>query len=347
MGNYRHFVDISDPSGESKRELSFFDRFLMKFINDTRDLPFLHYSILMTVVVLPLAAITYIIPHPWLYAMFYLPFVLFFFMGRYILMLHNISHRPLFRKQYRFLKNYIVWVLGPLVGETPETYFVHHVGMHHVEENLEEDLSSTMRFRRDSFWHWLRYFVKFFFQVYYELFTYLVKRGRRKMLGRFIAGELVYFTVIVLMMQVSVPATLIVFLIPWAFCRAAMIAGNWAQHAFIDATSPEDPYLSSITAINSRYNRICFNDGYHIGHHLNATLHWTEMPNDFINGIKEYRDKGAVVFTGLDYHMIWALLMFKKYNVLAKHFVDLELPARPMAEIEALLKSRTRPVPQH
>ena len=347
MGNYRHFIDITDPSGDTKKELKRVDTFLMRFINDRRDLPFLYFSFLMTLVVVPLAALTYIVHWPWLYAAFYLPFTLFFFMGRYILMLHNISHRPLFKKKYRFLKNYIVWGLGPFIGETPETYFVHHIGMHHVEENLEEDLSSTMRFRRDSFRHWLRYFVKFFFQVYYELVSYLMKKGRRKLLGRFMFGELAYFTVIVLMMQVNVSATIIVFLLPWVFCRAAMIAGNWAQHAFIDASSPEDPYSSSITAINSRYNRVCFNDGYHIGHHINATLHWTEMPNDFLNGLRQYRDKGAVIFTGLDYHMIWALLMFKKYNVLAKHFVDLELPVRSNDEIVALLKTRTQPVIQH
>jgi hypothetical protein len=45
--------------------------------------------------------------------------------------------------------------------------------------------------------------------------------------------------------------------------------------------------------------------------------------------------------------MIWALLMFKKYNVLAKHFVDLELPVRSNDEIVALLKTRTQPVIQH
>ena len=48
----------------------------------------------------------------------------------------------------RKLNLYIPWLLGPFFGETPETYFVHHVGMHHVEENLEDDLSSTMPYKR-------------------------------------------------------------------------------------------------------------------------------------------------------------------------------------------------------
>jgi hypothetical protein len=31
--------------------------------------------------------------------------------------------------------------------------------MHHVEDNMPEDLSSTMRYQRDSFLHFLHYFL--------------------------------------------------------------------------------------------------------------------------------------------------------------------------------------------
>ena len=45
---------------------------------------------------------------------------------------------------------YIPWVLGPFFGESPETYFAHHVGMHHAENNLEDDISTTLPYVRDS-----------------------------------------------------------------------------------------------------------------------------------------------------------------------------------------------------
>jgi len=61
------------------------------------------------------------------------------------------------------MNHYIPAILGPFLRQSPFTYFGHHLGMHHPENNLREDLSSTMRFQRDRLDHWLRYFLRFFF----------------------------------------------------------------------------------------------------------------------------------------------------------------------------------------
>ena len=84
----------------------------------------------------------------WLAAVHFALFV--HFLGPFVLMLHNTSHRSLFRKSWGWMNQYIPWVLGPFFGESPETYFAHHVGMHHPENNLEDDISSTLPYRRDS-----------------------------------------------------------------------------------------------------------------------------------------------------------------------------------------------------
>jgi len=133
-----------------------------------------------------------------------------------------------------------------------------------------------------------------------------------------------------------------VFVIPLLFSRFAMMAGNWAQHAFIDADAPENCYRNSITCINCGYNRRCFNDGYHIGHHLKANRHWTEMPVEFQANRARYAAEGAIVFEGLDFFGIWALLMAKQYGILAKHYVDLRGESPSREEIIALLRSRTK-----
>ena len=36
------------------------------------------------------------------------------------------------------------------MGQSPETYFAHHIAMHHLEGNLPDDDSTTMPFKRDS-----------------------------------------------------------------------------------------------------------------------------------------------------------------------------------------------------
>ncbi|MBC7921595.1 MAG: fatty acid desaturase, partial [Ferruginibacter sp.] len=139
-------------------------------------------------------------------------------------------------------------------------------------------------------------------------------------------------------------ATLIVFLLPLLISRALMMMGNWAQHAFIDPTEPGNPYRNSITCINSAYNHQCFNDGYHIGHHLKPNLHWTEHPAYFLANQPQYVHHRAIVFEGIDYFMIFLFLMFKRYDRLAHHFVNLDNVYQSSEEVIALLKERTQKI---
>jgi fatty acid desaturase len=260
-------------------------------------------------------------------------------------MLHNTSHRGLFKRKYNFLNKVIPWVLGPFFGETPESYFAHHVGMHHPENNLSDDLSSTMKYQRDSFRDFMRYFLQFFIFVIADLSVYLKKKGRIKIRQKFLSGEFTWYVVVAILLYFNWRATFVVFVFPLIFTRFMMMAGNWGQHAFIDLATPANCYRNSITCINSPYNKQCFNDGYHIGHHLYPTMHWTDMPVNFKENISSYKKEKAIVFRKLDFSMVWFLLMTKSYGTLAKYYVDLN-PEQPKSKIEiiALLKERTRKV---
>jgi fatty acid desaturase len=333
---------LSDPTPKENEHLSKIDRFFLKYINDKRDLPFIYLSIKISFTILPLG--TFLILNrdaSWLFFAGQL-ILYFFFLGPYILMLHNTCHRKLFRKKYSFLTKYLHWVLGVFFGQTPETYFHHHIAMHHAENNLEDDLSSTMRYRRDSVRAFLRYLTHFFFLGVLSLTYYFKKKNRDKFAWRVMAGECLYIAVMVALALYNLKATLFVFIVPLVFSRFSMMAGNWAQHAFIDEKQPGNIYTNSITCINTSYNKKCFNDGYHIGHHLRPALHWTEMPKDFLNNLDKYRDNKAVVFTGLDYFQIWVLLMTKNYSYLGKRFVSLSEKPLPLKEVRNFLRSRTR-----
>ena len=101
---------------------------------------------------------------------------------------------------------------------------------------------------------------------------------------------------------------------------------------------------NSITCINSGYNKRCFNDGYHIGHHLKANRHWTEMPQDFIANKDKYAREGG--------HRLRRARLLPRLafccgrgsgKTLAKRFVRL---GEPMTDDEVilLLKERVKPV---
>ncbi len=335
-------VAVSDPTYKPRERLHFGERLAVRFINDRRDVPFLVLMGVVSVTVVP-TGLALFVPgwfHWWLAALHLALFV--HFLGPFVLMLHNTSHRSLFRKAHGWMNQIIPWVLGPFFGESPETYFAHHVGMHHPENNLEDDISSTLGYRRDSIRGFLRYFLRFFFVGLVELAVYLARKGRRSLMVRTVVGELAFWAIAVGLFFVNWRATVTVFAVPFVVTRFAMMAGNWGQHAFIDEVSPANSYRNSITCINSTYNRRCFNDGYHIGHHLKATRHWTELPEEFLRNSATYAAENAIVFTDIDFFGVWLCLMLKRYNWLARRFVHLGDIDRSEEETIALLRSRTR-----
>jgi fatty acid desaturase len=339
-----------EPRASSQANLgprSGFDAWIAGFINDPRDVPFVRLALMTTFVTIPFA-IALFLPHvfSWPLAAAYVLMNGVLFLDRFILMLHNTSHRPLFRRRYAWLNSWIPWVIGPFFGETPETYYAHHVGMHHLENNLAGDLSSTMKYQRDSLLGFLHYYFSFLFDGLRRLALYLRRKKRARLFNKMIAGELSFYALcVVLAVFVDWRPTLVVFIAPVVVVRFLMMAGNWGQHAFVAADDPGNNYRNSITVIRCRYNDRCFNDGYHIGHHVNAGRHWSEMPSDFEASRAEYARQGALVFEGIDFFGVWALLMLRNYDALAKRIVPLGDERPSHEEIVATLRARTRPFP--
>ena len=338
-------LQLTDPTFTPQAALSAYERLLLRYIREERDLPIAKLLVSMAAVLWPAVGALYSLSHlSVLHALVYYVVLFGFFFDRFILALHNFSHRQLFKVQYRWMTRFVTWTLGPLAGETPETYFVHHIGMHHAEGNLPTDLSSTMPYRRDSIRGFLHYWATFFFLIYPALIRYLIKRRRWSLVRRMVIGELGWLSIVVFLGYINFSATVVVFIVPVIVARFLMMAGNWAQHAFIDPDDPSNDRRSSIVCINTRYNRRCFNDGYHIGHHEKPNLHWSEMPTDFLRKRSLYASEDAVVFEGIDYFQVWALLMAKRYDVLARCFVDLREERRSDEVIVELLRHRVQPI---
>jgi fatty acid desaturase len=316
-------------------------------INDPRDAVFI--GLMAQCLLFAAAGVAFfLVPevNGWL-AVVYWAALLGLLLDRFTLMLHCTSHRQLFKPKYRLLNEVIPWLLGPFFGQTPNTYFAHHLGMHHAEENLTDDLSTTIHFQRDKFTHWLRYWARFLTVGLPELVQYMRRKNRRRLMNRVLIGEGTFWASFALLMWLNPIATLVVFGFPLIVIRTLMMMGNWGQHAFVVSDRAESPYAAAITCINSRYNRRCFNDGYHIGHHLQARAHWTEYPVEFETNIARYVENDAIVFEKIDFFMVWLYLMTGSWRSLARAYVQLPgAPVRSEAEIIALLKARMQPLPR-
>jgi fatty acid desaturase len=215
--------------------------------------------------------------------------------------------------------------------------------MHHAEGNLLTDLSTTMPYRRDSFAHWLHYMVRFAIGSFTNFPRYFIQRGRTKMMRRWVAGEAAWAVLVLGAWWLNPLAATIVFIMPLVTIRTLFMCGNWGQHAFVDVNDANNPYRNSTCLLNHRYNRRCFNDGYHIVHHLRPAMHWAEMPKFFEAHWERFAAEDAIVFDGLGNNQtVWWCLMLGRYDKLAEHLVQWPGKERTMAERIAFLQSRTR-----
>ncbi len=339
---------LTDPVYIPKEKYSGYDKFWLRFINDPRDLPFIYLLTAIHLLVIPTAIILYTpLLKGWQWWVAYLPYFYIsqmYFKGRFGLMLHCISHRKLFKKAYTWMYHWTIWVVCPFFGHTPETYFVHHMAMHHVENNMPDDASSTMAYRRDSLRGFLRYVGRFLVLGFRDTFMYLFSRKRRKFYMRLSYGELSFYAFCIGMCFVNLQATMWIFIIPFFFARTVMMLGNWTQHSFLDKNDPEDMYTSAINCLNTKYNHTCWNDGYHTVHHLRPGMHYTEIPGEFMKLKDKFAEKKAIIFDGIHYLHIFVWLMTKRYDKLADNLVNINGTFSSREEAIALMKERVQKI---
>ena len=337
---------ITDPVYDSTKKLSGIDKFFVQFIRDERDLPFVYLSMQIFFTLVPSALLLFspILSGYWWYAVSIVHLLMMglYFLGPYTLMLHLTSHRRLYKAEYSFMNKFVPWVIGPFMGQSPESYFSHHVHMHHPENNMREDGSSTMMYQRDNWLHYAHYFLSFMLIGVLELNRYLLRKDKKDISTNLIRGELASYAYFVILSNINFKATFYVFMLPYVIIRFGMMSGNWGQHAFIAQNSPGNSYTNSITCVNAIYNRLCFNDGYHIGHHVNPLKHWTELPGDFEKNKAKYIENGSIVFEEVDFFVIWFFLMMKRYDWLAHYYVHLDDRFKSNEEVIAFLKTRTK-----
>lgn len=336
-------TSTTDPRWTAPTRLSALDRTLLRLVRDPRDLIVVRTAAEITVGAVPLAALMVALPAPWMWLAlpFYVVFMLTRFLGRYQLMCHVILHRPVFRKEHGWARAWVFWGLGPLFGSTPTSFNAHHMGMHHPENNMEDDLSSTLPYQRDRFAHFLHYWARFFFPGLIHLSRYLQNRKRTKLARSLLVGELAWFGMVFALAWFDPAAAVGILVIPIVLTRWFMMCGNWAQHAFVDVDDANNAYRNSTNVINSRYNHLCFNDGYHIVHHLKGNLHWSEMAQYYDDHREEFARQDAIVFDGIgNNQVIWWCLMTQDYDRLAKHVVNFH--GRTHDEMVAFLQGRVR-----
>ena len=334
---------ITDPQCEGPHSFNAVERLVLPLLKDPRDMIFVRTAALMSVVVMPCAALLFFLPWWGVFALAlpYIGLVFAGFAGRYGLMLHAVGHRPIFKKKVHFLNWYITVLMTPLTGHTYTSFASHHIHMHHAENNMLGDGSTTLTYVRDDFGQFVHYWARFFFFSYLHMPIYYFRRRKGRIWWLMMAGELGWFATAALAIWINWAAGLVVIVLPLLMMRWFLMCGNFAQHSFVDVDDADNPFRNSTNLTNTRYNHKCYNDGYHIVHHLDAGMHWSEMPGFYLRNIEEFARQDAIVFDGIrDNQQIWFLLMTKNYDKLANHLVNFH--DRTHEEKVAFLKDRVR-----
>jgi hypothetical protein len=178
-----------------------------------------------------------------------------YYVGTYTLMMHQHIHMGgILSKSNIFLRAFdtvFPYITNPLMGHTWNSYYYHHIKHHHVESNGPDDLSSTIRYQRDSLPDFLHYVLRFMFLVWIELPMYFFRKGKYTLgLKAFFWDTSCYLSIAVLYLCVNARATVFAFILPLAMMRVGLMVGNWGQHALVDDQDPTSDLRSSITLID-------------------------------------------------------------------------------------------------
>eukprot|EP00850_Spirogloea_muscicola_P011254 SM000069S20691 [mRNA] locus=s69:213200:215070:+ [translate_table: standard] len=216
--------------------------------------------------------------------------------------------------------------------------------MHHAENNRHAaDASSTEPFQRDNPAHFLLYWLRFWLAAF-DLPFYCFRQRRYALMLQTIATFAAFIGVTTALYQWKPVATLWVLIVPVFITSFALMFGNWSQHIFVDPARPRNNYALTYNLVQSADNQKTFNDGYHIVHHVNSKLHWTELPKRFIETLGKHAEEDALVFNGLGFFDVGILVFAGRLDVLANRYVNLGQKQRSQEEIIALLRERLRPI---
>ncbi|CAG8979855.1 hypothetical protein HYALB_00002628 [Hymenoscyphus albidus] len=254
----------------------------------------------------------------WIHAVLHELLVLYFLGPYTIIMHHHLHGRGILSPRWASIDASFPYILGPLMGQTWNSFYYHHKH-HHVEDNGPDDLSSTLRYQRDSTSDLCIYLARFVLLNWFELPWYYIRKGKPVMGLKYFGWEVLSLGFIALLVKYNGRAAMAALVLPLIQWRVLVMMNNWGQHTFVDEVEPTSKFRFSVTLIGAVANRHSLNDGYHTSHHLSPRRHWRDHPFEFIKAWDRYSNQEALIVQNVNFISLAILLCRKSTSILRQN----------------------------
>lgn len=211
---------------------------------------------------------------------------------------HNHAHRPIFTS--KFLSRWFgrLWTVS---GGWPSYLWRHaHVVVHHA--NLlhpERDWTLPRRRADGSFENIFVYMLLHWPWRYGRHLWTELARGSREVRNTAIRETLIFAALWSIPFWIDVKMALLLWLLPhWVANTLGMGAGMFVQHDGCSQATPARPHGHSNDYLSPMFNATSFNIGYHIEHHEQPNVHWSELPGLHARLRGELIEAGATLDAG-------------------------------------------------
>lgn len=233
-------------------------------------------SVLVVLSTLSLQLFALLHDWPW-----YTVLLILFMLRQVSLVEHNHAHLTIFSMKSANIL--LGWLCHLSSGVPLNTYRVHHVISHHRFNNRFDstgrDWSSLYGFRGarlpDRPVGKMYYVASFPFIAHAETLLWFLRSPTSQLTRGFFVSMAVVGSASVFLVWLNSAGFITFFLLPWAVLLFGMGYNNYDHHIRCKLTNKYD---SANNFVNFYYTVLSFNEGYHVAHHFNPSLHWSLLP---------------------------------------------------------------------
>jgi hypothetical protein len=247
------------------------------------------------------------------------------FFGHHHVLVHKEGHdhKGFFRGPFRLMNQLSGMWTGLFYGTIPFHYYVAHNKIHHRWHNDCDDVHTNIDLDRTVFYSYVQFLPRFFY--YWTGVSPMVLFLKRREYGfalELAKGMLYYYSVgALLCYYVGFSFACAYWLYPLleSLTFLGMIAYIW--HAFVEPEDTQNQYINSVTIYNGGDN--IWNEDFHVVHHHNPSVHWTDAPAHFEKTKHKYEAVQATIFKDCEEGMMIYWMFSGLWDEMADHFVDL------------------------